>query len=214
LWKKINLCRSHFFIKILENFGGLNNVRLCEIGSAYGEFLQLARFKGANVVAVELDDKAIVYTREQLKIKSFFSLAQLSEIQDVICCKSIIEHLPDPSKFLKDISTKLAVDGRLLLSMPNGSNFEMIGPTWAGFRVDLEHLNYFTLRTIACLLVKHGFYVEQHWVINQLATNRNDSANRPILKHLISLVSSRGTWDPLRSGFATLVVLARLTRHL
>jgi SAM-dependent methyltransferase len=214
LWKKIILCRNHFFIRILERFDGLENVRLCEIGSAYGEFLQLARFKGAKVVGVDLDDKAVAYTRDKLKIKSYNSLSSLSESQDVICSKSVFEHLPDPGKLLKDISRKLDIDGRLLISIPNGTNIEMIGPTWIGFRVDLEHLNYFTPRTLIHLLTKHGFYVEQHWEINQFATNRNKIANQSFVKRLISIFFSMGTWDPLRSGSATLVILARLTRRM
>jgi len=208
LFRKIKLCRNHIFIQILENFDGLSNIRLCEIGASYGDFLQLARFRGAKVAAVELDESAVLYMNESLKIESYYSISELPEMQDVICAKSVFEHLPFPGKILKEISEKLSEDGRLLLSAPNGTNFDVLGSIWAGARVDMEHLNYWTPKTLANLLARYGFYIEQHWELNQLATNRTN-IRQSFGNRLFQNILSKNNWSPTQTGRATLVVLAR-----
>ncbi|GBC62220.1 hypothetical protein DENIS_3189 [Desulfonema ishimotonii] len=202
--KKLRLCRENFFIRILDDFDGISEMRLCEIGASYGDFLQLARFRGATVSAVELDDAAVSHLQETLKIPAYHIAGELPDMQDIICARSVFEHIPSPGTVLREISEKLAGDGRLLLSVPNGANLDTIGPAWAGFRVDMEHLNYWTPRTFAQLLARYGFYVEQYWELNQLATARNRS-----VPTFFSRILKKGTWMPGRDGRATLAVLAR-----
>lgn len=202
-----SLARNHFAIQILEQFDGLKGFKFCEIGSSYGIILQIARFKGASVAGVELDEKARLFTTSKLGIPTYQSIEESSGLQDIVCAISVFEHLQNPAILVEEIYNKCSNDARLLLSMPNGENYHRYGPTWAGFRVDLEHLNYFSLNTISSLLFKKGFLIEQHWEINQLFTNRSTSPEG--LAHRIISKFRRPTWNPQKQGSATLVVLAR-----
>lgn len=207
-WLKAKRSRTHYFVQILETFGGLAGRRLCEIGAAYGGFLQLARFRGAKVVGVELDDEARQFLSEELRIPTYRSISEVPHQLDTVCAKSVLEHVVDPGQFVEAIASRIAVDGCLLLSMPNGAEYARVGPTWVGFRVDLEHLNYFSLPTLVSLLRRYGFFVEQYWELNQPATAR-PAPKRSLRDRLLVRISPRSGWSASLSGCVTLAVLAR-----
>lgn len=209
LLKMIIMSRAHFGIQILNSFGGLYGHKLCEIGCSFGVFLQLARFCGADVTGVEIDQKARLFVHNNLSISVVENLKEIDQLQDIICAFSVFEHLSDPKEVLKKIHQNCAPDGRLLLSMPNGGNFENAGNTWAGFRVDLEHINYFSLKTLSEMLASCGFFVEQSWYLNQLDTNRY------LVKSGFNKIFEKFIFKPtkyMRKGNATLVVLARKSK--
>lgn len=201
------LLDTHFGLRILEQFDGLKGRAICDIGCSYGNVLQAARYRGARVTGVELDTEACRHLRDDLGIAVHHDLADCPGGQDAVCAFSVLEHIADPRSFLEAIHRVCRDDGRLFLSMPNGGNYEMMGPGWAGFRVDLEHVNYFTLPSLSRLLASVGFYVEQYWFLNQLCTNRDEEGSG-FWERLANRF--RGPrWEPQLQGYATLAVLAR-----
>ena len=70
---------------------------------------------------------------------------------------------------LQQFRRLLKVSGRLLLSCPNAEDVSRIGRPWIGFRVDLEHLNYFNVATISALLERHDLFVACYWETSQPA---------------------------------------------
>jgi SAM-dependent methyltransferase len=201
-------------ILILENSGGLQGRTLCELGCSYGRFLQLARSRGANVSGVELDEEASRFL-QSLGIPATQRLDRDRQF-DVICALQLIEHLTHPSDLIKQASACLVSDGRLLLAVPNGGELERVGPAWIGFRVDLEHLNYFSLGPLSRLLLQHGLYLEHFWEHNQPiiprtqesparhGLNLNQRLERP-LRFLSRLLVEPSWFD----GTFVLTVLAR-----
>jgi SAM-dependent methyltransferase len=201
-------------VLILENSGGLQGRTLCELGCSYGRFLQLARSRGANVSGVELDEEALRFL-QGLGIPVSEELGSGRQY-DVICAFQLIEHLDRPSELIRQASACLVSDGRLLLALPNGGEIERAGPAWVGFRVDLEHLNYFSLASLSGLLLQHGLYVEQFWEHQQpiIPRTRQSPAHRsrklaqrlerPL--RLLSRLLTRPSW---LEGTFVLTVLAR-----
>jgi SAM-dependent methyltransferase len=163
------------YIAILEKSGGLAGQNLCELGCSYGGFLQIARSRGANVSGVELDEEALQFLRG-LGIPASQELDQDRQY-DVVCGLQLMEHLDRPSDLIKQVSACLVSDGRLLLAVPNGGEIERVGPAWVGFRVDLEHLNYFSLASLSRLLLQHGLYVEHFWEHHQPIIPRTQSSS-------------------------------------
>jgi SAM-dependent methyltransferase len=205
-----------FHISILKNSGGLNGRSLVEIGCSFGRFLQLARDCGASVAGVELDQKAVAYLR-QLGIEAHDGLITARQ-SDIICAFHLIEHLEAPHRFLTEVAALLNEDGRLLLAMPNAGDWETIGEGWVGFRLDLEHFNYFTVRTLSLVLNRCGLYIEKFWFHKQPAVSRSNSRqvkNRTLPEFYRKLVDrlakSQQTLSDSERGTYTLTALARKT---
>jgi SAM-dependent methyltransferase len=156
---------ADLFLSILERTGGLAGRSLCEIGCASGRFLELARRLGAQVYGVELDEQA----RAALAQKGIAASAGFPTGRsfDIICAFQTLEHLVRPDDLLTPAAASLAPDGRFLAAVPNGGEADSVGPGWIGFRVDLEHLNYFSRNSLSELLARHGLWVEQTWEHNQ-----------------------------------------------
>lgn len=192
-------------ISILVQSGGLQNQVLCEVGASYGRFLTLARARGSAVHAVEIDQQASDYL-SRIAIPATQVLPTSGQF-DVICAFQVIEHLISPGSLIERCSAALKPDGRLLLSMPNGGDAERVGAAWLGFRVDLEHLNYFSVKTLATLLYEHGLYVEQYWEHGQPSLSRDPSSNTTSVLTPLKMLANRLLG--VGAGTFVLTVLAR-----
>lgn len=158
---------THPLLVILEDAAGLRGRRLLEIGCSSGAFLERARGRGALVSGVEVDDVARAEARRA-------GLDCTAEIQrdaryEIACAFQVLEHLADPPAMLRQVSEVLLEDGVFLAAVPNGGQAERVGNTWIGFRRDLEHLQYFSIGTLATLLAAHGLFVESFWEEGQPA---------------------------------------------
>lgn len=153
--------RKNRHIDILNNSGGIKSFSVCEIGCSYGGFLELIRHRGGSVYGVELDAESIEFMQD-IGIPCGEAI-KLSMRFDITCLLQVLEHLTTPAQTISHISQTLEPDGRLLISVPNGGQYTQVGPSWIGFRVDLEHLNYFDIRSLSNLLAQHGLYVDQFW---------------------------------------------------
>jgi SAM-dependent methyltransferase len=196
-------------IEILLQSGGLRGRRLCEVGCAKGAFLVHARKEGAAVVGVELDADSVRTLTE-------LGIAVEPEVQgearfDVVCAFQLLEHLARPAEFIHKAARALVAGGRLLLALPNGGDAERVGPGWVGFRVDLEHLNYFSVATLARLLGMHGLFVEQFWECQQpnLPRGRSGATRVGWGRRAQEWLSGMMTPAWHRGGSFNLVVLAR-----
>ena len=157
--------RRDIHLHILEQTGGLAGQHLLEYGCSYGTFLQLARLRGARVSGIEPDQAARTYISSLgIDVEHPPRPAHpAAPDMDIVCAYQVLEHIADPNAFIAEASQRLRRQGRLLLGVPNGREADVVGPAWAGFRVDLEHFNYFSIGTLSRLLARHGLYVDHFW---------------------------------------------------
>jgi SAM-dependent methyltransferase len=82
---------------------------------------------------------------------------------DAVVMIDLIEHLADPRAALEKAWEMLGPRGLLLLWTPNGGAAGASLATarrWAGFRVDLDHLQYFSPGTVMALGTNRGWRIE------------------------------------------------------
>jgi hypothetical protein len=86
---------------------------------------------------------------------------------DIVVALNVIEHLPQPKVWLEQISAMTAPGGLVVIWTPNGGQADTFGAGWVGFRVDLDHLSYFSAKNLSKLLVDVGLWPEAVWELSQ-----------------------------------------------
>lgn len=134
---------------------GIKHKRILDVGCGWGRFLLMARSAGADVVGCDLSPEACEFANNKLGITVYQSdlSSCMSSVGDVdaVVMRDLIEH---PVKPLLDIQAAYRIlkpGGLLLLHTPNGGEAGTDVETakkWVGFRVDLEHLQYLSPRTM------------------------------------------------------------------
>jgi 2-polyprenyl-3-methyl-5-hydroxy-6-metoxy-1,4-benzoquinol methylase len=156
----------------------LRGKRLLEIGCSTGPFLLDAQLAGAEVSGMEVDASARQFVQDRLNIACSATLDALVERgpYDIVVALNLIEHLPDPATWLRLAGDMIAPGGLCVLWTPNGGEALEQGLGWVGFRVDLDHLNYFSIATLSRLLQQAQLWPEAVWTCKQaeLAGFRHD----------------------------------------
>jgi len=137
---------------------------LLEAGCASGDLLLAARDRGFRVRGVELC--APMAERADRRLGGHVvRAAPLDERAaepgsiDVVVLNDVLEHVPDVDAALAAVARLLAPGGALLVCTPDLDSLSarLLGPLWPHYKP--EHLYYFTARSLAALLARHGLHV-------------------------------------------------------
>jgi len=201
--------------EVLLRTGGLRGKTLVELGPGpHGGMLPEARLWGGRAIAVEVDSVAANLVAG-MGFEVHSSLASLSEPVDIFVASHVLEHLSDPLSAVEEMAAHSRAGARLYVQTPGGGQALSTGPHWVGYRVDLEHLNYFTEKSLTLLLVQAGFYPECVWLSSQpvLPSYLSESNRANFLRNSrrrLSRTIEAAKDDPLQSaGQFALTILAR-----
>jgi len=161
--------------------------RLVEVGAGAGLFLKAAERAGWEVGGVELSAAGAAFAREHLALDVRHERAEAmtfpAESFDAAVMIDVIEHLFDPPLALKAIHRGLKPGGVLAISTPNFAALSrhVLGAQWSVLS-PLEHLYYFTYRTLGRMLDACGFDICE---------------SRPLLRlQADMLMNAKATHDP------------------
>lgn len=170
--QRVALCSQSLYAEALQQTGGILGRRVLDVGCSTGVFMEVIRFQGGLPEGVEIDASA----REEARKRGFSVMEEIPSTgqYDVTLAFQVLEHLHAPGDMLAAMARLTKPDGRILLAMPNATEVSNLGRDWLGFRVDLEHFNYFTIATVAELLRRHGILIEHFWEHRQPAIIRTD----------------------------------------
>jgi len=102
---------------------------------------------------------ANVWGADTTDIKATGDDFPLDTLWETISLQLVLEHLPEPERFLKyEIYPRLCSGGRLLITVPNDYNPLQNRLGWTGFISDV-HINYFNPVGLRNLLTACGFRV-------------------------------------------------------
>ena len=131
--------------------------KLLDIGCAAGFFLKVAKDMSWETYGIELSDYAARYAREEFDLNVQTGTTETIEFPekyfDVITMWDVIEHLPNPRSFIRDISQLLSKNGLLVLGTPNAESLAAMlkRKKWCHFNPP-EHLFYFGPSTLQNLV--------------------------------------------------------------
>jgi len=144
----------------------IENGKLLDIGCSYGNYLKKMETLGWEVYGTEINEKAVEYANEKLKLdvdNIFFEENQyVDSFFDIVNMNMVVEHIYEPNNTIKEVARILKNNGQLMLSVPDISGFESTFYKQYAYGLQVpEHLQHFTPRTITILLEQNGFKVEK-----------------------------------------------------
>ena len=153
--------------RLMALLGTLKGKLILEVGAGTGEFLSAVRYAGADVIANEISSEACDFLERALQIPVVRGeLADAPwdfDLPVVVVMSDLVEHPIEPCRLLSRAVSLLKHGGRLVIWTPNGGGAGREATTakgWVGFRVDLEHLQYFSTRTIQVLADTWGLHID------------------------------------------------------
>lgn len=136
---------------------GYQQLRLLDYGCGFGHILDLCKPFGIDAVGVEIDAFRLNYCKQKnLNVMSPSELPN-SEKFHIVISTSVIEHVDDLDAYFKYASDRLVKNGIFAF---NGLTPEIIKIERKNKRfknvMPLEHINYFTRKTLLMLAKRHG----------------------------------------------------------
>jgi SAM-dependent methyltransferase len=137
--------------------------RWLDVGCGAGTLLSAASELGWAAVGTELSPPAVDAAREAgLDVR----LGELSELGfaaggfDVVSLVEVLEHVPEPSRLLAEVTPLIRPGGALYLTTPHvrGINARLLGTDW-GAVAPPEHLQLFSVRGMRSALERRGLEV-------------------------------------------------------
>lgn len=160
--------------KIKSVIAGKDDLRLCDVGCGTGIFLHIAKMNGFSVQGVDVNRKLATFARENFSVDVFRgTLGEANfrqEFFDVVTMWDVLEHVPSPSKLLKEANRILKKGGLVAIETPNVDSllhklavffYYVSFKKWAkpiGI-YNVHHLHYFSPSTIEKCLFSNGFHI-------------------------------------------------------
>jgi 2-polyprenyl-3-methyl-5-hydroxy-6-metoxy-1,4-benzoquinol methylase len=134
---------------------------LLDYGCGTGDFLSYCSQKTWQVVGVEPASTARSIAVSKIGSRVFATLQEAPQSQyDAITLWHVLEHVPDLSTLIDQLSKILKNDGTLFIAVPNHKSYdgEHYQSKWAGYDVP-RHLWHFTPDSMKKLLLKNNLQV-------------------------------------------------------
>ncbi|WP_397303642.1 methyltransferase domain-containing protein [Nonlabens ulvanivorans] len=156
-----------------------------EIGCGAGSFLRLLKIAGLEVHGIEPDVNIAQYGIEQYQLRidtGFFEDIRLDSKYDLISSFHVIEHVNNPTLFVKKAFDSLNIGGVFYLECPTLDNMYGLDEKFFFWK---PHVNSFSDITLRYLLEKQGFKVLKlsrlRGFINIIA-EKSEVNSKPVLK--------------------------------
>jgi len=101
-----------------------------EVGCGAGHFLKFARRNGLPVQGIELNAQAAAQAAAaglDVSNQSLDGLRRAGRRFDAICAFHVLEHVPDPGAFIRDIVSLTRAGGKIVFAVPNSAGYEGLG---------------------------------------------------------------------------------------
>ncbi len=146
-------------IALLKTY--LSQGKLLEIGCGHGFFLEAARNSPFETLGIDISAYAVEYAQKQRLPARLVDLEKAHfppQSFDAVVAFQLIEHIPNPLKFMREVNRILKPSGVVLLATPNEGGYlrKIMGRHWLSYR-HAEHLFFFSPKTLGELLSKSGF---------------------------------------------------------
>jgi 2-polyprenyl-3-methyl-5-hydroxy-6-metoxy-1,4-benzoquinol methylase len=155
IWLKIE--RNKLRFKLIQEFQKSGD--LFDIGCGFGHFLLTAKELGYSIAGVEMSKANVEFVKNQLGIDiiegNFLDVPEDKQY-DLMTLWDVLEHIDYADKIIEKMSRLLKPGGYTFIQVPQIDSFFAILLRSGWWAMGLDHVNYFSKKTIHQLLLKHG----------------------------------------------------------
>jgi len=135
-----------------------------DFGSGQGDFLEKfhRRYRNAKLLGLELSARGVAISRKKVPAATFIVADLFSPPQEMdsyrgwaggAVCSEVLEHVDDPTAFLRAASQYLSANAIILVTVPGGR--------MSAFDRHIGHRRHFTRESLREILVLAGYRVER-----------------------------------------------------
>ncbi len=144
-----------------------------DVGCGDGGHINFCARRGAEVTLVDVDAVRLAATAEKIRKNARSSCTALVSdcnpipledgVADLTICTEVLEHVPDPVKFLKELSRITRSEGILLLTVPDGRSEALLAATAPDDYFDEpNHIRVFDEESFEALVLECGLTIVDH----------------------------------------------------
>lgn len=135
---------------------------ILDIGTSTGIFLDVASKNGLSTFGVEFSSEIVKKINPKHKIFNggLEKAGYPNTFFDTVTMYDVLEHLTDPDLVIQEISRIIKPEGLLVITTPDITSWHarLMGKNWIAIHT-IEHLYYFSPKSLKELLEKHGFTI-------------------------------------------------------
>jgi 2-polyprenyl-3-methyl-5-hydroxy-6-metoxy-1,4-benzoquinol methylase len=160
----IKFRRHKLRLKLIKHY--VNSGKLYDIGVGWGHFLNTAKLLGFEASGVEISELMQHYATNDLKLDvvhdNFFNLSLPHNNWDVATMWDVLEHIEQPDLAVEKVHQILKPGGYFVLQVPQIDSKVAIRQKQNWTMMSIEHINYFSRKSIKTLLESKGFEIVKY----------------------------------------------------
>jgi len=139
--------------------------KLLDVGCATGFFIDEARQRGWTVSGLDVSSFGVQYAQAHFGLDTVHGTLTDFDGEagsyDVVTLWDVIEHVPDPTAYVRKAADLLRAGGVISLATPDVDSLpaRLAGKRWVAYKLSEEHVYYFSVKTLTQLLDAAGFDV-------------------------------------------------------
>ncbi len=133
-----------------------------DVGAGFGHFLLAGQMSGHEVAGIEMSKANLDYISNELHLPvtegNFLDVGE-DKKYDIMTLWDVLEHIDEADQIIMKASKLIKTGGFLFIQVPQIDSFfaKLLKDKW--WAMGLDHVNYFSHKTIRKLLASHGFVV-------------------------------------------------------
>lgn len=157
-WIKIQRHRLRF--KLIRKYK--KSGKLFDLGVGWGHFLLTGKMLGYDISGIEISEQPYLYAKNDLGLPvehvDFFKMDENNKF-DILTMWDVLEHIDRADILVEKCSRLINKGGYIVIQVPQIDSYiaQKYGKDWK--MMGLDHVNYFSKKTITQLLEKNGFKV-------------------------------------------------------
>lgn len=158
-WIKIQRHKLRF--KLIQKYKSSGS--LFDLGAGWGHFMLAGNELGYDTYGIEISEQPYLYCKNDLKLNvdhiDFFKMPEEKKF-DVITMWDVLEHIDMADNFIEKCAKVNQLNGYLVLQVPQIDSYFAKKHKDKWKMMGLDHVNYFSKKTITQLLSRYGYEVQ------------------------------------------------------